>query len=354
MDTVGSFAAQLITSASRAYAIGAVERQLAIQPRAAGQWGAAGFDDLAGDTRTRLSFLAEAVAVDRGELFFEQIRWVKVAMVARRLPLDVLRVNLQCTAEELGASLPAEAAAPAVAMLREAEQVLEDAPSELPSLLEDDAPLQDLCRRYLLAVLETRRYDAIDLLLAAADEGVPVPELQRDVVARAQAELGRMWQMDEVHVAEEHFGTVIAMEAMAALRTRLPRAPEDGRRVLCATASGELHDLGVRLVSDSLEAAGWQAMCLGASVPAPDLVRGVVDFEAGLVAISISIALHVRRAISLIEFVRQEVPQVPILVGGAPFRVVPDLWQIVGAHAQAMDAMEAVEVAERLVVERVR
>ena len=39
----------------------------------------------------------------------------------------------------------------------------------------------------------------------------------------------------------------------------------------------------------------------------------------------------------------------PILVGGEPFVIVPDLWTIVGADGCAADAGAAVAVGERLV-----
>src|SRR3712207_7536505 len=41
---------------------------------------------------------------------------------------------------------------------------------------------------------------------------------------------------------------------------------------------GELHALGPRVVSDLLQADGWEVLLLGAATPAPDLVA-LVDAE---------------------------------------------------------------------------
>jgi methanogenic corrinoid protein MtbC1 len=43
--------------------------------------------------------------------------------------------------------------------------------------------------------------------------------------------------------------------------------------------------------------------------------------------------------------------EVKIIVGGYPFRIVPDLWKQIGADAYAGDAAEAVDIARRLVQE---
>jgi methanogenic corrinoid protein MtbC1 len=45
---------------------------------------------------------------------------------------------------------------------------------------------------------------------------------------------------------------------------------------------------------------------------------------------------------------------VPIIVGGTPFRIVPDLWQVVGADGFALTAADALKVGEQLTTQRVR
>ena len=41
-----------------------------------------------------------------------------------------------------------------------------------------------------------------------------------------------------------------------------------------------------------------------------------------------------------------------VLVGGSPFRIVDDLWDVVGADGFARDAVSALKVAEQLVSAR--
>jgi methanogenic corrinoid protein MtbC1 len=59
---------------------------------------------------------------------------------------------------------------------------------------------------------------------------------------------------------------------------------------------------------------------------------------------------HLRAVTDLIAAVRASDvgERVKILVGGYPFNLVPDLWQLVGADACARDAQDALAVAARL------
>jgi len=55
----------------------------------------------------------------------------------------------------------------------------------------------------------------------------------------------------------------------------------------------------------------------------------------------------------LIQAVRSapDCTAVKILVGGYPFRIVPELWRQLGADGCAQDAVTAVDLANRLVSE---
>ncbi|MHC5062585.1 MAG: cobalamin B12-binding domain-containing protein [Planctomycetota bacterium] len=341
----------MILSARRAYAAGAVERQLELQPEAASKYGDAGAQDLRGDTEIRLRYLAEALGVERVGLFLDHVSWLKVAQTARGLPLEYLDGSLLCLAEELEASLPKGATTMSVEYLQTARKHLADAPTTLPSLLEGEGEHIDLARQYLLAVLETRSDDALALVNEAFDKGMSAADIHQHLIQPAQLEIGRMWQMGEIHVAEEHYASRVAERVVAALHEKAPRAESHAGRIICATASGELHDLGIRVVAQHLEWAGWQTILLGASMPVHDLLLALGDFEADVIAISASSALHVSAVAGLLDVVRNQSirPDLPVLVGGAPFTVVPDLWQVLGADACAGSARQAVEAAAKFV-----
>jgi len=354
MDPVGQHVAGMIASAVKAYAAGVSNRQVDRQPEVLTHYGTHGFVDLSGDTELRLLYLGEALAAGRPKLFSDQIAWQKTALTARQVPIGFLEVNLSCLRDEVLESLPEKGGQMAADYVDAAREVLARAPDTLPTLLADGTPHVDLARRYLLAALETRRSDALQLIRDALRDGLTMGDIHEHVIVRVQGEVGRMWQMGEVHVAEEHYASTIAEEVLQMLRLESDLTPSEGRRVLCTTVGGDLHDIAIRVVSNEFEARGWTSILLGASTPTPDLMHAIVDFEANLVAISAATALHIRATADLVEHLRAHpaCADIPLMVGGPPFNAIPDLWEVVGADGYARTATEAVEVGRALVEAR--
>lgn len=350
LDAHGQYVAALVLSARKAHASGAVLRMSAAHPEQVAAFGADGFAELQSRAEGLIEHLAQALIVDRPALYEDQVGWLKQAFVARNIELSALRHLLRALRDELAAELPAEAARSAAAVAEKGLVHFEAAPSETPSPIEGTGVHVELARRYLLAVFEGRRLDAIRLAEDAIAGGMSVTDLYSKVLGRAQVEIGRMWQRGEIHVAEEHLSSRITEQVMAIVNARMPRKPRNGKRVLITSANGDLHDIGLRMVADHFEMAGWDVVFLGASTPAEDVALAVRDFEVDLVAVAAKLVLHVRTTAELIQAVRGTARgrSVPILVGGYPFQFVPDLWRIVGADGVASSAVEAVTVGEKL------
>ena len=347
MEKNGSFAAEVILGSAPRLAAGAVARQ-----HEAGEIpGGSPFPDLVADTEVRLRYLAAALGTGRDQIFLDHLAWHKIALVSREVSLDSLAHNLEHLGEELSAGLPDKAADAALTVIERGIDALAAAPESLPSLLDADGPQVEEVRRYLLAVLEANRAAAFEVVDEALAAGRSIAEIHDGIILPAQSELGRMWQMDEIHIAEEHFGSRITEDVLARLRQRIPDASDDGPRLLTTTVEGDLHSIGVEIVGDRFAIAGWRTLPLGVSMPARDLARALVQFEAALLVLSVHLGIHVSDAARLIKDLRArpECKELPILVGGPPFARIPDLWKVVGADASAPDAGTAVQAGERLI-----
>jgi methanogenic corrinoid protein MtbC1 len=312
-----------------------------------------------GEIVNRLQYLSEAVAADRAALFTNSVEWARAAFMARGFELSHLADSLEALDETLCAELPEQLAARTTRIIndglvvaRRVESPRDD--SVLESALGCAGADTDRARRYLVHLLERHQSKAVDVLLEAVGSGRSVAEVYEAVISPALAEVGRLWHINEATVADEHYVTTATQHAMSVLRTRLPQATPNGKRALAASVGGDLHDVGIRMVADLLESEGWQVDCLGANMPTVDLVEHAVD-EVGrpqfhLVALSASTATVVRTMATAIEQLRAAAPEhrIPIMVGGGPFALVPDLWKVVGADACASSASEAVKAARRI------
>ncbi len=348
----GTFTAALIDATRRAWAAAAAARLRERAPQSLATLGAVGARDATLHFEGLLEHLSVALQFQAPALFHEHVSWMATAFAGRDVPVELLGATLECLREELASRLPSDAIAEVSPLFVEAQKLVRQ-PPELPQGgLGGDDELVVIARDYMLAALEGRRKEALDIVLGAADRGVPVSALQRDVIGRVQVEVGRMWHRGDMSVVEEHLLSRLSEQVLACLNPRMPRAPRVGRRVLVTGASGDLHDLGLRIVADEFEMAGWDPIFLGASAPADEAARAALDFEVDLVALGAKLSIHVRSAAAMISLVRAEpgTRRVPVIVGGLPFLLVPDLWKRIGADGSAPSAAGAVELGARLVL----
>jgi methanogenic corrinoid protein MtbC1 len=253
--------------------------------------------------------------------------------------------------EVLGSELPAPVAQSATGHVEEAINRL-GAGSESPdSPLTPDDDLHRLALQYLEALLAGDRERAEKTIFAAVDDGLELRSLYEGVLQPAQVELGRLWHAGEIGVTHEHFASAVTQAIMSTLRFRFPERNGKGKLVIAAAVGGELHEIGVRMVADFFEMDGWEVVCLGANTPSADIVELVRERQPHLLALSASTLMHVRTVGELIENLRQDdgCAKTRVLVGGPPFRSVPDLWSELGADGGATSATEAVQLGNSLV-----
>lgn len=331
--------------------LGARRRALAERMAAAPGHDAAGEAERRADAEHHLANLAEAMAAAQPPLFEEYVAWARTRLVGRGAPDEDLGRTLDAIAAALRDALPADAADVAARYLDAGRRRLATRPAPPPSFLDAAAPYGDLARAYLEALLDGARHEAGRLVLDAAAGGVPVRELYLHVLQPSQREIGRLWQVNQITVAQEHYCTAATQVVMSQLYPLVFATPRIGRTLVATCVAGDLHEIGARMIADFLEMEGWDTFYLGANAPTADVVSTVRDRRADLLAISATMTAYVGEVRALIAAVRSDVATagVKILVGGSPFNVAPDLWRQVGADAVAADAASAVTAAADLV-----
>lgn len=326
-------------------------RHYELQPELAARYGERGRAKCLQDAHYHLSYLSEAIAASLPSLFADYVAWAKVMLEARNVPAEDLARNLEVIRDTLREQLPSEVSAVADEYIRSGVERLPRLPSELPTLIKDDEPFASLARRYLDALLRGERRDASRLILDAVEGGVDVKDIYLHVFQRTQHEIGRLWQMNQMSVAQEHYCTAATQLVMSQLYPRIFATERRGRTLVATCVSGDLHEIGVRMISDFFEMEGWDTYYVGANAPAQSVLQTLVERKADVLAVSATITSHVRQVAELIAAVRAsgDCEGVKILVGGYPFNVAPELWRQVGADACAHSAPESVELADRLV-----
>jgi methanogenic corrinoid protein MtbC1 len=168
--------------------------------------------------------------------------------------------------------------------------------------------------------------------------------LYESLVAPSLCRVGELWFEDRLTVADEHLATATVEAAIASLYPSFSWPPRGRHRAIVACAQGERHALGARMVADLLALDGWDDVFLGADVPIDALVAKVVELQPTLVAVSVTLPLHVPFLKIAAARIREGARATKIIAGGhASSRVVVDA--SLGVDVVMSRASQAVEAA---------
>jgi MerR family transcriptional regulator, light-induced transcriptional regulator len=331
-----------------------VSRHYELHPELTQRYGHSGRVKCAEDAAYHINYLAEALSLGKPELFADYVAWAKVMLSTRGIATQDLADNLRILWEVVTGWLPTTEAQGIIArFVGAALDRIPQYPADAPTLIRDDEPHSQLAKRYLQALLEGQRELASRLILDAARTGTPIRELYLFVFERSQQEIGRLWQVNQITVAHEHYCTAATQMIITQLYPYIFSGEKTGRHVMTACAVGELHEMGPRMVCDFLEMEGWNTTYLGANVPVPALLRILEERRPDLLALSATMAYHLQVVRKAISDVRRKFTgeQLRIVVGGYAFRNSPELWSEVGADGFASNALEMISLVNRLVPE---
>jgi methylmalonyl-CoA mutase cobalamin-binding domain/chain len=348
-DTLVLSAGHQVRDQAGALADAVVARAFTRHPKLRARYGAAGRTKSRQDAEYHLLHLADALDANCPAVFNDYIGWVKVLLQHLDVGSEDLEHHLECMADVVREQLPPLVATSAVAMIQGARAALPAMPSTTVSFLDPGQRLSPLVREYVHRLLGGYRQAAGQLVFDAADQGEPVPQLYLQVFQPALREIGRLWQLQKISVAQEHFCSIATQIVMSQLLPRVPAARRCGRGVVVACVSGDLHELGARMVADFFEMAGWDTYFCGANTPHAAVVQSVVERKADVLAVSATMGYHLHAVQELIELVRADprCARLRVMVGGHPFTADPALWRTIGADGTAADADAAVALAEQ-------
>lgn len=192
------------------------------------------------------------------------------------------------------------------------------------------------------------RQGAISLVEHYLSEVGDVERLYSDVFMPAMVHTGDEWEQDRISVAHEHYISEVTRDLIHQYgrgRRRRPWRNEggpaaEGLTAVCCCVPGERHALGLLMVSDVLQASGFQVHMLGEGAPVEAIAAFARDSKASLLCLSCALDEHLPEVPGVIERVREGVPGIRVVLGGAAFRGHPGAAEGLGADHFASDLAE--------------
>lgn len=304
--------------------------------------------------RQRVLELSAAVAAGEPTLFTARVLWSRQAMKARYQEPVALGDTLHSLRSVISTELPDESVSEAIACIDAAlGQCSADMPETIISLLDPGIPTQRLALLYLQSALEGNVIEAMETVFDAIDDGLDPRAAITKVLLYAQLEVGHLWHLDQVTIAEEHLVSTTTQRTMAVIADRTPRAPDRGKTAVAAAVTSNPHDIGIRAIAYLLEMDGWRTIFLGSDVPRNDLPAAIHFFDADIALLSMALSSQLSKLQESIAAIRESCDDdIGIMVGGNAFRDAPDIWERIGADGFAASAEDALKLAVELTADK--
>jgi methanogenic corrinoid protein MtbC1 len=312
------------------------------------RYGPAGRQRCREDIEFHFRVLTESVLAADENIVLKYVGWGKSVLIHRRVKTDDLIDCLLLMQDVIGEELGLKSAQVANAHIELAVDTFDSFADMPPSCIDPSSSLANIANSYLEALLSSDREQARKVIDSAARMGTGFPEIYQLVFQPVQREVGRLWQVNQITVAQEHYCTATTEMLMSEVHAREQAGPADGHLFVGACVAGEQHDIGIRMVCEVLETHGWRAYCTGANTPTASLADLVKRLNVAAIGLSCATALYLPVVRQAIAAVRETAKPTKIMVGGRIFADFPGLWKKVGADAFAEDAASAVRVGAKL------
>jgi len=210
--------------------------------------------------------------------------------------------------------------------------------------------IEDAREQLIEFILAGRRKEAMDLL----DEWATRFRWRTtivDLLEPALDEIGKRWAAEKISLAAGYLAGKIAEDVLLKAVQAEEAVPETKGPIVIGNVEDDYHSLGRKLVGVFLKTAGWKVIDLGNDVQAVDFVEAAVANNAKIIGVSammLTTAENIRK-IRLEMDRRGLTGQVKLAVGGAVFKIRPELVAEVGGDGTVSNAVDAPRLMAQLV-----
>lgn len=175
-------------------------------------------------------------------------------------------------------------------------------------------------RDFLRSLLAGNRGECSRIIHDHLNNQLSIPDVYEKVIRNSLYEIGELWELNKISVATEHLASAIVESILNELYLTIMHNDKSKKRVVVTCVENEFHQIGIKMVNDVFEMNGWNSFFLGANTPTIELISFVEFIKPYMLAISLSIYSHIPILERMIQKIRDDMPEMTILVGGQAFQ----------------------------------
>lgn len=290
------------------------------------------------DVVYNLSFLMTSVYFSDGRIFEGYARWLYELLCNLMKDLDRDRVMELMTGHYRVMSEILAAHAPEILTGDELEKAAEylDLAIEVTTEAVTDIELStsftegeyyDIRKAYLDSLLRSRTKTAHEIIRDTRKQGVPLEHIYEKILKSVMHEIGDLWHRNVITVDKEHYATSVTQTVMSGFFDEIFERPRKNRTLVACAVGSELHEMGIRMLSDIFEYQGWDTFYLGAALPEQAVLEAIGEHKPDLVALSVTMPPYLAACEGVVKAIRAAHPGVKIAVGGQAFDTTDELWK---------------------------
>jgi methanogenic corrinoid protein MtbC1 len=139
--------------------------------------------------------------------------------------------------------------------------------------------------------------------------------LMEHVIAPLVQKIGDLWAEGSLKVSNEHMASAVIRSFLGDV-LRSSDVPPGAPKMIIATPTGQLHELGAMIVATVAVAAGWEAIYFGPNLPAEEIAAAVETTGARVAALSIVYPEDDPRLIGEMNKLRRYLPEGTVIFAG--------------------------------------
>jgi len=213
-----------------------------------------------------------------------------------------------------------------------------------------DVPLDERLANY---IIEGTRDGLIEDLERKRGEGAPPLDIVNGPLMAGMAEVGRLFNANELIVAEVLQSAEAMKAAVSHLEQFMEKADTAKRgKVVLATVKGDVHDIGKNLVEIILKNNGYDVVNLGIKVPPQELIKAYQEHKPDAIGLSGLLVKSAQQMVTTANDLKDAGIEIPMLVGGAALSAKFTQTKIAPSYGKAVcyakDAMTGLRLMNEL------
>ncbi len=183
---------------------------------------------------------------------------------------------------------------------------------------------------YMSNLLNGNKDESMGICLSLLERGMDISKIYQNIIEPSLIETGTLWEKGTIDIWKEHFITEVSLDIMRTLNSKFIQNKKNNRRVIALTPGSEMHNIGLKMVCNIFELAGWNSIFLGSNVPTLSVLDAINEKKPDVVALSVTMPHHIESANYLIQAIREiySKDSLRIIVGGSGFSAYDTMVEI--------------------------